>query len=117
MPIVQPDYRGTTHTVTLALESELLLRTLAYSKMCGATLDSVTKVALTRLLEADGAELDAWLAQHKEELEPKNLRGFPTGARRRRGASARSHHGKPPSGTPTATPAKPTPVAAVGAKG
>ena len=120
MPIVQPDYRGTTHTVTLAVESELLLRTLAYSRMCNATLDSVAKVALTRLLEADAGELDAWLAQHKDELATKNLRGFPTGGRPRRSGPGRSHHAKGPSGTPTtapAAPAKPTPVPAVGAKG
>jgi len=116
MPIVKPDYRGSTHTVSLAIESDLLLRALAYSKMCTATLDSVTKVALTRLLEADSSEFEAWLQQHQDELDNRKLRSFPTGTPRRRAPGARARHQKP-AATPPSVPAKPTPVPAVGAKG
>ena len=116
MPIVKPDYRGSTHTVSLAIESDLLLRALAYSKMCTATLDSVTKVALTRLLEADSVEFQAWIEQHKDELDTRKLRSFPTGTPRRRAPTARGRHQKP-AAAPASVPAKPTAVAAVGAKG
>ena len=116
MPIVKPDYKGSTHTVSLAIESDLLLRALAYSRMCTATLDSVTKVALTRLLEADAGEFDTWLQQHQDELDTRKLRSFPTGTPRRRTPSARGRHQKP-AAAPASAPAKPTPVAAVGAKG
>ncbi len=120
MPIVQPDYHGSTHTVSVAVESDLLLRALAYSKMCSATIDSVAKVALTRLLESDSAEFQSWLQQHQDELDTRKLRSFPTGAPRRRSAGARSNKKKGASAAapaPPAAPQKPTPVAAVGAKG
>jgi hypothetical protein len=79
MPIVPPDvHRGAARLLSAPIDNDLLLRTLAYSHMCNASLASVVRVALTQLLAADKTELDAYVGAHPDELDHRKLRGFPT---------------------------------------
>ncbi|HXB57217.1 MAG TPA: hypothetical protein VN461_20805 [Vicinamibacteria bacterium] len=78
MPIVPPDvHGGATRVLSAHLDNDLLLRTIAYSRLCNAGLSSVVRVALAQLLQADKAELDAYLASHPDELDHRKLRSFP----------------------------------------
>src|SRR5260370_28146488 len=78
MPSVPPDaHGGATRVLSAHLDNDLLLRTIAYSRLCNAGLSSVVRVALRQLLEADKAELDAYLASHADELDHRKLRSFP----------------------------------------
>jgi hypothetical protein len=79
MPIVPPDiHRGATRLLSAPIDNDLLLRTLAYCHMCNASLASVVRVALSQLLAADKAELDAYVGAHPDELDHRKLRGFAT---------------------------------------
>ena len=73
MPLVQPDVTGSTKSLTLEIPTELALRTRAYAEMAKASIDSVVRVALARLLEEDKTELEAFLAQNPNALDGRKL--------------------------------------------
>ena len=73
MPLVQPDVTGSTKTLAIQLPTDLALRTRAYSEMAKASIDSVIRVALARLLDEDKAELEAFLAQNPGALDGRKL--------------------------------------------
>ncbi len=91
MPIVQPDITGSTRTLTLTLPSDLALRTRAYAEMAKASIDSVVRVALSRLLDEDKSELDAYITQNPKALDGRKL------------AKPRSGNGSPKKPDPSAT--------------
>ena len=73
MPLVQPDVTGSTKTLAIQLPTDLALRTRAYSEMAKASIDSVVRVALARLLEEDKVEFEAFLAQNPGALDGRKL--------------------------------------------